>query len=118
VTGLEIADKKAKVERELEGGVHELLEVDLPAVLTIQTGINEPRYASILGMRKAMQKPIKVLGLADLGLTAEQVGRSGSKTVLQKLIVPPKGEGAQILEGSAEELSTRLTEIFRERGVM
>jgi electron transfer flavoprotein beta subunit len=118
VTGLEIADGKAKVERELEGGTHELIEMDLPAVLTIQTGINEPRYASILGLRKAMQKPIKVMGLADVGLQAEEVGRAGSRTVVEKLVVPPKGEGAQILEGSAEEVSTKLADIFKEKGVM
>ena len=118
VVGLEIADGKAKVERELEGGTHELLEMDLPAVLTIQTGINEPRYASILGLRKAMQKPIKVMSLADVELQAEEVGRAGSKTVVDKLVVPPKGEGAQILEGSAEEVSTKLADIFKEKGVM
>jgi electron transfer flavoprotein beta subunit len=118
VTGLEISNGKAKVERELEGGTHELLEMDLPAVLTIQTGINEPRYASILGLRKAMKKPVKVMGLTDLGLPADQVGRSGSRTVVEKLVVPPKGEGAQILEGSAEEVSIKLGEILKEKGVM
>jgi electron transfer flavoprotein beta subunit len=118
VTGLEILDGKARVERELEGGTHERLEIDLPAVLTIQTGINEPRYASILGLRKAMKKPIQVVSLADLGLGEDEVGRKGSRTVLEQLTVPPKGEGAQILEGGTEEVSTKLAEIFRERGVV
>ena len=118
VTGLQILDGKAKIERELEGGTHELLEIELPAVLTIQTGINEPRYASILGLRKAMKKPIKVMSLKDLGLTENEVGRAGSKTILERLSVPPKGEGAQILEGAPEEVSTKLAEIFRERGVV
>jgi electron transfer flavoprotein beta subunit len=118
VTGLEIADGKAKVERELEGGTHELLEMDLPAVLTIQTGINEPRYASILGLRKAMKKPVKVMGLGDLGLPAEEVGRSGSRTTVERLVVPPKGEGAQILEGSPEEVSSKLGDLLKEKGVM
>jgi len=118
VTGLEIVDGKARIQRELEGGIHEILEIDLPAVLSIQTGINEPRYASILGLRKAMQKPIQVLGRTDLKLSEGQVGRKGSKTILQKLTAPPKGGGAQILEGAPEVVSTKMTEIFRERGVV
>jgi electron transfer flavoprotein beta subunit len=118
VTGLEILDGRAKIERELEGGTHELLEIDLPAVLTIQTGINEPRYASILGLRKAMQKPIKIMSLKDLGLSEDEVGRAGSKTILEKLSVPPKLEGAEILEGAPEEVTAKLAEIFRERGVV
>jgi electron transfer flavoprotein beta subunit len=118
VTGLEILNGKAKIERELEGGTHELLEIDLPAVLTIQTGINEPRYASILGLRKAMNKPIQVLSLSDLELTESEVGPAGSRTTLEKLFAPPKGKGAQILTGAPEEVSAKLAEIFRERGVV
>jgi electron transfer flavoprotein beta subunit len=118
VTGLEILNGQAKIERELEGGTHELLEIELPAVLTIQTGINEPRYASILGLRKAMKKPIQVLSLSDLDLTESEVGSAGSRTVLERLFAPPKGKGAQILEGAPEEISAKLAEIFRERGVV
>jgi electron transfer flavoprotein beta subunit len=118
VTGLEILDGKAKVTRELEGGTHEILEIELPAVLTIQTGINEPRYASILGLRKAMKIPIQVLGLAELGLSGDQVGRAGSRTFVEKLISPPRGKGAVILEGTAEDVSAKLAGVFRERGVV
>jgi len=118
VIGLEVLDGKIKVERELEGGTHERLEIDLPALLTIQTGINEPRYASILGLRKAMKKPIKVLTLTDLGLAEGEVGRDGSKVFLDTLSVPPKGEGAQILEGGPDEVSQKLVDIFREKGVV
>ncbi len=118
VTGLEVLDGKIRVERELEGGTHERLEIELPALLTIQTGINEPRYASILGLRKAMKKPIKVLTMTDVGLAEGEVGREGSRIFLNKLSVPPKGEGAQILEGGPEEVSQKLVEIFREKGVV
>ncbi len=118
VTALEILDDRAKIERELEGGAHELLEIDLPAVLTIQTGINEPRYASILGLRRAMQKPIRMMSLSDLGLSADQVGRAGSRTILEKLSAPPKLEGAEILEGAPEEVSAQLLAVLKERGVV
>src|SRR4030043_2425419 len=57
----EIQDKKATVHRELEGGLEEVYEIDLPALLTIQTGINEPRYVSIMGIRKVAKKEIKVM---------------------------------------------------------
>ena len=118
VIGLEVLDGKVKVERELEGGIHERLEIDLPALLTIQTGINEPRYASILGLRKAMKKPIKVLTLTELGLAEGEVGREGSRVFLDELSEPPRGEGARILEGGPEEVSQKLVDIFREKGVV
>jgi electron transfer flavoprotein beta subunit len=118
VVGLEILDGIARVQRELEGGTHELLQIDLPTVLTIQTGINEPRYASILGLRKAMKKTIKVMNLSDLDLAEGEVGQTGSKTHLEKLFAPPRGEGAEILEGAADEVSAKLAGIFREKGVV
>jgi len=65
VKKLELATSTAKVNRELEGGLEEQLEVKIPALFSIQTGINEPRYVSIMGIRKAMQKEIKVMTLAD-----------------------------------------------------
>ena len=73
VTNIEIINGKAKVRRELEGGLEEVVEVQLPAVFTIQTGINEPRYVSIMGVRKAAKKEIKILGLKELGLKEEEV---------------------------------------------
>ncbi|MEM3629724.1 MAG: electron transfer flavoprotein subunit beta/FixA family protein, partial [Candidatus Bathyarchaeia archaeon] len=69
VKKIELGAGTAKVNRELEGGMEELLEVKLPALFSVQTGINEPRYVSIMGIRKAMQKEIKVMSLADTGLT-------------------------------------------------
>lgn len=63
----------AHVHRELEGGIEELTDVDLPAVLTVQTGLNEPRYASLRGIRQAQRKEIDATDLADLGLSADEV---------------------------------------------
>jgi len=57
----------ATVERELEGGLVEVLRVRVPALLTIQTGINEPRYATLRAIKQARDKPLDELGLADLG---------------------------------------------------
>jgi len=100
----------------LEGGLEEVVEVDLPAVLTIQTGINEPRYVSITGIRKVAKKEIKTFGVSDLNLKAEEVGLSGSYIQLEKIFLPPVGEGAQILEGKPEEIASKVFDILKDKG--
>jgi electron transfer flavoprotein beta subunit len=113
---LEVQDKKVKVHRELEGGLEEVIEVDLPAVLTLQTGINEPRYVSIMGIRKVAKKEIKTFGAADLNLKAEEVGLPGSDIRVDKIFLPPVGEGATLLEGNPEEISLKVIDILKEKG--
>jgi electron transfer flavoprotein beta subunit len=117
-TELEDDEESMTVHRELEGGLHEVLKIELPALLTIQTGINEPRYASIFGIRKAMKKGIEVLDLDDLDLAEEAVGEAGSKTSLVKLFIPMVTAQATILEGSPEEVSGELVTIFKNEGVI
>lgn len=118
VVSTEVEDGKMKVHRELEGGLHEVLEIELPALFTIQTGINEPRYASIFGIRKAMKKEIEILDLGALGLAEEAVGEAGSKTSLVKLFIPVVTAQATILEGSPEEVSSELVTILKNEGVV
>jgi len=118
VVSTEVEDGEMTVHRELEGGLHEVLEIELPALLTIQTGINEPRYASIFGIRKAMKKEIETLGLEDLGLAEKAVGEAGSKTSLVRLFIPEVTAQATILEGSPEEVSGELVTIFKNEGVI
>ena len=117
-TELEDDEESMTVHRELEGGLHEVLEIELPALLTIQTGINEPRYASIFGIRKAMKKKIEVLDLDDLDLAEETVGEAGSKTSLVKLFIPVVTAQATILEGSPEQVSGELVTILKNEGVV
>jgi len=116
VNRLEVQDKKVKVHRELEGGLEEVYQIDLPAVLTIQTGINEPRYVSIMGIRKVAKKEIKTLGASDLNLKAEEVGLSGSDIQLEKIFLPPVGEGAEMLEGKPEEIASKVFDILKDKG--
>jgi electron transfer flavoprotein beta subunit len=118
VISTEVVDGKMKVHRELEGGLHEVLEIELPALFTIQTGINEPRYASIFGIRQAMKKPIETLNREALGLTEEAVGEAGSKTSLVKLFIPEVTTQATLLSGSPEEVSSQLVTIFKNEGVI
>ena len=103
VKKLEIGDGKVKAYRELEGGISEVVEIDLPAVITIQTGINEPRYAPIRGIRQAQKKELKVLKLEDLGLAESDVNADSSLVELQKLYIPEVVSHAEIIEGEPEE---------------
>ncbi len=116
VTRIEVQEKNLKVHRELEGGLEEVLEVVPPALLTIQTGINEPRYVSIMGIRKVAKKEIKTLGTAELNLRPEEVGLSGSDIKLERVFLPPTGEGAEILEGKPEEISIKVFNILKDKG--
>jgi electron transfer flavoprotein beta subunit len=116
VNALDISpeDGVASVHRELEGGVEELTDVELPAVFTIQTGINDPRYASLRGIRQAQSKPLEVYSLDDLGLSVADLSLSLSLTSLYE----PESEGdAQLFEGSPEETAGELGELLREKGV-
>lgn len=104
----------ARVHRELEGGTEEVTEVELPAVLTIQTGINDPRYASLRGIRQAQRKELAVRDLADLGLDEGILESPLEQTGLSK----PDREGeATIYEGSADETAAQLAALLREKGV-
>jgi electron transfer flavoprotein beta subunit len=116
VNHLEVLDKKVKVHRELEGGLEEVVEIQLPAVITIQTGINEPRYVSIMGIRKASRQEIKLSGLAETGLNAGEVGEAGSKVKVERLFIPPSTKATEILTGTIDETAEKLAGIIKEKG--
>jgi electron transfer flavoprotein beta subunit len=99
--------------RELEGGLLHEVRIECPAVLTIQLGINTPRYASLRSIKQAAAKPIEVLSLTDLGLTAGDVGDAGSRSRVRRMYVPDKGR-AQLIEGDAAQKAQRLAEIIKE----
>ena len=105
--------KTAVFRRELEGGLLHEVEIQCPAVLTIQLGINTPRYASLRSIKQAAAKPIEVLSLTDLGLAAAQVGETGSASRVRRMYVPDKGR-AQLIEGGAAAQAARLAAIIRE----
>jgi electron transfer flavoprotein beta subunit len=105
VKKIEVADGAATVERELEGGLIERLRVRLPALLTVQTGINEPRYATLRGIRQASAKPMDVR-------TVDAV-EPGARLV--SLTPPEKGDGADMLEGGADEIAARIASIIKSK---
>ncbi|HXH96491.1 MAG TPA: hypothetical protein VNH40_04705, partial [Gaiellaceae bacterium] len=96
----------ARAHRELEGGLIDEVEVDTPALLTIQTGINAPRYANLRAIKQAEQHDIPVVAAADLGEPAYRVRR---------MFAPPRGEGAELLEGTPEAVAEQILAIVRER---
>jgi electron transfer flavoprotein beta subunit len=110
----DVAQATATVERELEGGLAEVLRIKAPALLTIQTGINEPRYATLRAIKQAREKPLQVIGLAELGLDGDAVAQAaGSRTVALK--TPDRGAGAEMLNGSPAAVAARIVEIVQER---
>ncbi len=115
VIAIEIEDGKARTTSELEGGLSEVSLIELPALLTIQTGINEPRYVSILGIRKAAKKELKVMDLSDLGISDEELS---SRTIIEEVYLPPETEGAQILTGDPDKIASEFLEILTKKGVM
>ena len=84
----------------------------------VQTGINEPRYVSIRGIRKVSKMEIPVQGAADLGVDAGSVGAVGALVSVEELFLPPKGEGAEMLDGDDEEMVEQLVAKLREQGVV
>jgi electron transfer flavoprotein beta subunit len=114
VIGVEPEGNEAIIRRELEGGLDEVSRIRLPALLSIQTGINEPRYVSIMGIRKAAKKELTVVGLADLGLTGDELSRL---TRVEEVYLPPETEGAEIIEGDPGTVAEEILRIVKEKGV-
>jgi electron transfer flavoprotein beta subunit len=106
VTKVELADGRATVDRELEGGLVDIVDVDLPALLTIQTGINQPRYANLRAIKQAEQQEIALVEPDGGGEPAYRVRRMFS---------PPRGAGAEILSGGPAEIAQRIASIVQER---
>ena len=111
----ELKDGAIEVERELEGGALQVVQVPMPALVTVQTGMNEVRYASLKGIMQAKKKPFDKKSLADLGLDADAVA---PKVRVEKIYMPPKGGGAEILEGSATEVAQKLVGKIKELGLL
>ncbi len=117
VSSIEVLDgKKLKVGREIEGGAREINEIDLPCVLSIQTGINEPRYVGMRGIRQVASLEIPTYDAAALELNTTEVGEAGAKVKRDDYFVPAAGKGAEMLQGSSEEIIDNLVELLKTKG--
>jgi len=113
VNGLEPQGGEATIKVELEGGMDEISKIRLPALLSIQTGINEPRYVSIMGLRKARQKELDVVSVDELGLSGDDLLRW---TVIEAAFLPPETEGAEIIAGDPATVAEKILGIISEKG--
>ena len=104
-----------EVERELEGGALEVASIPQPCLLAVQTGINEVRYASLKGIMQAKKKPLDKKALGDLGLDA---GSVAPKAQIEKVYTPPKGEGAELVQGNPEEAASQIVTKIKELGLL
>ena len=117
VTSIEVLEgRKLKICREIEGGSKEINAIDLPCVLSIQTGINEPRYVGMRGIRQVASVPIRTLGASDLGVEAEVAGGVAAKVKRIDYFVPPAGKGAEMLCGKREEIVDTLMDLLKAKG--
>jgi electron transfer flavoprotein beta subunit len=115
VSKLEIdADaKSARAERDIEGG-REVVELPLPAVITTQKGLNEPRYPSFRGIRQARSKPFTQWSVADVGLDAGDVGAAGAMMEVVEVMPPPERPPGRIIPGEPAEAAAEVVRLLRE----
>jgi electron transfer flavoprotein beta subunit len=107
IMAVEKTDGGIRVKRELEDGWFQNVEMPLPAVLTIQSGINKLRYATLMGIKKAKTKEIKRVTAAELGVSATPTA------VISRVYLPQKSKQTQMLDGTAREAAAKLVEKLR-----
>jgi electron transfer flavoprotein beta subunit len=106
-------DMSARAEREVEGG-KEVVETSLPAVITAQKGLNEPRYPSFRGIRQARSKPFTQWTVTDLGLEAGVVGMAGAHVRTVEILPPPERPPGRIIPGEPAEAAQEVVRLLRE----
>ena len=112
ITKLDLADGALTAERPVEGGTM-VIKASLPAVITAQKGLNEPRYASLPGIMKAKKKPLEALKLADLGVDPAEAGAAGALVEVVKMTPPPERAAGQVIEGdTAADKAAKLADLL------
>ena len=116
VNKIEVNGATLRIGREIEGGSQELSDIDTPCVLSIQTGINEPRYVGLRGIRKVASVEIPVLDGAALSVDPATVGQAAAKVRRVDYFVPAVGAGADMLTGSTKEMAAQLVDLLKAKG--
>jgi len=110
----EVGDGSVRVTRLIEGGT-EVLELKLPAILSAEKGLNEPRYATLKGIMMAKKKPINDLSLADLGVDPASVGEGARRVTVEALSPPPSRKAGQVIKDvPPDEAAKKLLTLLRE----
>jgi electron transfer flavoprotein beta subunit len=112
VTALTLGDGTFEARREIEGAL-EVVEGSLPAVISCEKGLNEPRYPSLKGIMAAKKKPLLVKRPADLGLDPDDLA-PGRRVVWEALVLPPARKAGRVLTGEAEATTRELARLLRE----
>jgi electron transfer flavoprotein beta subunit len=97
-----------RVKRELEAGYFQFVDMPLPAVLTIQSGINKLRYATLIGIKQAKNKPLRKVPLSQV-----QAALAGNMQKIERLYIPQKTKNTEFLEGPPAEVAKKLVEKLR-----
>ena len=116
INKVEVAEdgNSVKVNRPVEGGTL-VIESSLPALITAQKGLNEPRYASLPGIMKAKKKPLDEKTLSDLGLDVAEFGEGARKVKVLEMTPPPAREAGKIVEGETpQEKAAELARLLHE----
>ena len=117
VNAIKVVDSgKLKITREIAGGNREISEIDLPCVLSIQTGINEPRYVGMRGIRQVASVEIPQFGASELGVDKGAVGEAAARVKRLDYFIPALGKGAEMLTGERDQIVERVFELLKERG--
>jgi electron transfer flavoprotein beta subunit len=117
VNSIEVLEgRMLRISREIEGGNKEMNEIDLPCVLSIQTGINEPRYVGMRGIRQVASVPIPTFGSSELGIGGNTVGVAAAKVKRVDYFIPSVGKGAEILHGTRAENIDKVLELVAAKG--
>jgi len=113
----EVSDGKIKVQRLMDDG-YEVLEMPLPALITVVKEINEPRLPSLRGKMRARKAQIPVWTVEDIGADPSRVGLEGSPTQVVRVFSPERRAGGEILQGEPEEVADKLVEKLEAMGVI
>jgi electron transfer flavoprotein beta subunit len=105
---IEKQDGGIRVKRELEAGYFQYVDMPLPAVMTIQSGINKLRYATLIGIKQAKNKPMRKVTMAEI---QPALGENLQK--IERLYIPQKTKKTEMIEGSPAEIAKKLTEKLR-----
>src|ERR1044071_5421495 len=105
---IEKSDGGIRVKRELEAGYFQFVDMPLPAVLTIQSGINKLRYATLIGIKQAKNKPLRKVTMAEVQAS---VGSNSQK--IERLYIPEKTKKTEFLEGPPAEIAKKLVDKLR-----
>jgi len=112
VMRVEKLDGGIRVKRELEDGWSQLVEMPLPALLTIQSGISKLRYATLMGIKKAKTKQVRRVTAADLGVAGPE-GAPAASVTIERLYIPERTRHAHLFEGDPREAAAQLVEKLR-----